>query len=46
MALLLLLELEQRFQVTIPDQLFIDARSVRALAQVVAGLQAKQEIVP
>jgi acyl carrier protein len=35
MALPLLLELEDRFQITIPDDVFIAARSPRAIAGIV-----------
>lgn len=40
-ALPLLLEMEDRFQVSIPDDLFIAARTPRAIEQLIASLQAK-----
>lgn len=40
MALTLLMEIENQFQVTIPDQRFIDARTARTLAQVISELQS------
>ena len=40
-ALPLLLEMEDRFQVSIPDDLFIVARTPRAIEQLIASLQAK-----
>ncbi|MCZ2147306.1 MAG: acyl carrier protein [Bryobacterales bacterium] len=39
MALPLLMELEGQFNVTIPDDLFIGARTARSLSEVIAGLQ-------
>jgi len=41
MALPILLELEDRFAVSIPDDLFIAARSPNRIAQMIAGLQAR-----
>jgi acyl carrier protein len=40
MALPLLMEMEDQFQVSIPDDRFIQARTARALHQVVADLKA------
>jgi acyl carrier protein len=39
MALPLLMEMEEQFQVSIPDDRFIQARTARALHQVVADLK-------
>ncbi|MDQ6759065.1 MAG: acyl carrier protein [Acidobacteriota bacterium] len=39
MALPILLELEDRYQITIPDELFIAARSPLAVAEIIAGLR-------
>ena len=41
-ALELLVELEDRFTVTIPDEKFIEARTCAALATLVASLQEDQ----
>ena len=38
-ALPLLLELEARFEVTIPDERFIAARTARGLSEVVRGIK-------
>lgn len=38
-ALDLLLSLEEEFEVTIPDQAFGDARTVRSLADLIGGLR-------
>jgi acyl carrier protein len=42
MALTLLMEIEDRFQVTIPDQRFIDARTARSLAQVISEVKSRE----
>ena len=39
LALPILLELEDQFQVSIPDDLFIAARTARAMADVITKLQ-------
>lgn len=41
MALPILLDLEDRYQVSIPDDLFIAARSPRAVAEIILGLQKR-----
>jgi acyl carrier protein len=43
MALPLLLEMEERFQISIPDDSFISARTARALDEVVTGLREAKE---
>ena len=40
-ALPLLLELEDRFQITIPDERFIEARTARELGDIVSELQGR-----
>ena len=42
MALPILMELEDRFMVSIPDDVFIAARSPRQFAKLIAELQTKQ----
>jgi acyl carrier protein len=39
MALPILLELEERYQVSIPDDRYIAARSIRAVAEIILDLQ-------
>jgi acyl carrier protein len=39
MALPILLELEDRYQVSIPDDRYIAARSIRAVAEIILDLQ-------
>jgi acyl carrier protein len=41
MALALLMEIEDRFQVSLPDQRFIDARTVGSLAELISELQSR-----
>ena len=39
MALPLLMEMEERFQVSIPDERFVKARTARALREIINSLQ-------
>ena len=42
MALPLLMELESRFEISVPDDLFIPARTARQLHTLVSGLKREQ----
>ena len=39
MALPILLDIEDRYEVSIPDSVFVSARTANALAEIIAGLR-------